>query len=106
DEGFVKRYREGRDPWEQRVVMGQFVPGATRLGFGGAVPGSPVEWRIVGVFRNVSNLEQIGDPGAPQIYLPFAQSPWPQAMAAVRAATSPEALRPSLPPPVPPHPHT
>jgi len=96
DERFVKRYLEGRDPLEQRVVMGQFVPGATRLGFGGAVPGSPVEWRIVGVFRNVSNLEQIGDPGAPQIYLPFAQSPWPQAMAAVRAATSPEALRPSL----------
>jgi len=50
----------------------------------------------VGVFHDVGNLEQFGDPGAPQIYLPFAQSPWPQAMVAVRAATSPEALRPSL----------
>jgi putative ABC transport system permease protein len=96
DERFVKRFLEGRDPLEQRVVMGQFVTGATRSGLGGAVPGPPVEWRIVGVFRNVSNLEQIGDPEAPQIYLPFAQSPWPQAMVAVRAATSPEALRPSL----------
>jgi putative ABC transport system permease protein len=66
------------------------------LGPGSAVPGSPVEWRIVGVFHDVSNLEQFGDPGAPQIYLPFAQSPWPQAMVAVRAATSPGELRPSL----------
>jgi putative ABC transport system permease protein len=80
----------------QRVVMDQFVPGSTGLGFGAVVSGSPAEWRIVGVLRNVSNLEQIGDPGAPQIYVPFAQSPWPQAMVAVRAATSPGALRPSL----------
>jgi len=96
DERFVKRFLEGRDPLGQRVVMDPSVPGATTLGPGAVVPGSPVEWRIVGVFRDVSNLEQIGDPGAPQIYLPFAQSPWPQAMVAVRAATSPEALRPSL----------
>jgi putative ABC transport system permease protein len=96
DERFVKRFLEARDPLAQRVVMGQFVPGATRLGPGGVVPGSPVEWRIVGVFRDVSNLEPFGDPGAPQIYLPFAQSPWPQAMAAVRATTDPEALRQSL----------
>jgi putative ABC transport system permease protein len=96
DERFVNRFLEGKDPLEQRVAMGQFVPGAIRSGLGGAVPGSPVEWRIVGVFRDVSNLEQFGDPGTPQIYLPFAQSPWPQAMVAVRAATSPGALRPSL----------
>jgi len=96
DERFVKRFLEDRDPLGQRVVMDQFVPGSTGLGFGAVVSGSPVEWRIVGVLRNVSNLEQIGDPGAPQIYVPFAQSPWPQAMVAVRAATSPGALRPSL----------
>jgi putative ABC transport system permease protein len=96
DERFVKRFLEDRDPLGQRVVMDQFVPGARGLGFGALVPGSPVEWSIVGVFRNVNNLEQLGNPGAPQIYVPFAQSPWPQAMVAVRAATSPEALRPSL----------
>ena len=33
---------------------------------------------------------------APQIYVPFAQSPWPQAMAAVRVVTDPQALRRSL----------
>ena len=32
----------------------------------------------------------------PQIYVPFAQSPWPQAMAAVRVVTDPQALRRSL----------
>jgi putative ABC transport system permease protein len=84
NERFVKRFLEGRDPLGQGVVMDQFVPG------------SPLEWRIVGVFRDVSNFEQFGDPGAPQIYVPFAQSPRPQAMVAVRAATSPETLRPSL----------
>jgi putative ABC transport system permease protein len=96
DERFVKRFLEGRDLLGEHVVMDQFVPGATRLGPGGAVPGAPVEWRIVGVLHDVSNLDQLGDPGTPQIYLPFAQSPWPQAMVAVRAATNPGALRPSL----------
>jgi putative ABC transport system permease protein len=96
DERFVKRFLEGRDPLGQRVVMNPSVSGATTIGPGAVVPGSPVEWRIVGVLHNISNLEQLGDPGAPQIYLPFAQSPWPQAMVAVRAAASPETLRPSL----------
>jgi len=96
DERFVKRFLEGKDPLGQRVVMDQFVSGSTRLGTGAAVPGSSVEWRIVGMFHDVSDLEQFGDPGAPQIYLPFAQSPSPQAMVAVRAAASPGALRPSL----------
>src|SRR5207244_7199702 len=46
--------------------------------------------------RDISNLEQFGDPAAPQIYVPFAQSPWPQAMVAVRTAGAPESLRNSL----------
>ena len=46
--------------------------------------------------RDVSNLERFGDPRAPQIYVPFAQSPWLQAMVAVRTATDPETLRQSL----------
>jgi putative ABC transport system permease protein len=54
-----------------------------------------VEWHIVGVFHDVSNVEQFGEPKAPQMYVPFAQSPWPQAMVAVRA-TSPELLQSSL----------
>lgn len=96
NERFAELFLEGRDPVGQRVAMDGFVPGTPGLGPGAAVPGPPVEWHIVGVFRDVSNVERFGDPRAPQIYLPFAQSPWPQAMAAVRAATNPEALRQSL----------
>lgn len=96
NERFAKRFLEGRDPLSQRVMMSQFVPGSPRLGFGAGVPGSPVEWHIVGVFRDISNLEQFGDPAAPQICVPFAQSPWSQVMVAVRTATDPEALRKSL----------
>jgi putative ABC transport system permease protein len=58
--------------------------------------GSRVEWHIVGVFRDVSNDEQFGEPKAPEMYVPFAQSPWPQAMVAVRTTTRPELLRSSL----------
>jgi putative ABC transport system permease protein len=93
---FVKRFFEGRDPLSQRVLMNQFGPGAPRLGFGPGAPGSPVEWQIVGVFRDISNLEQFEDPIAPQIYVPFAQSPWLQAMVSVRTASDPETLRRSL----------
>jgi putative ABC transport system permease protein len=96
NERFVKRFLEGRDPLSQSVMMNQFVPGSPRLGYGPGLPGSPVEWRIVGVFRDISNLEQFGDPAAPQICVPFAQSPWLQAMVAVRTAADPEALRKSL----------
>jgi putative ABC transport system permease protein len=96
NERFVKRFLEGRDPLGRRVLMNQFGAGAPRLGYGPGAPGSSVEWQIVGVFHDVSNLEQFGDPTAPQIYVPFAQSPWLQAMVAVRTATDPARLRQSL----------
>ncbi|MPZ19129.1 MAG: FtsX-like permease family protein, partial [Luteitalea sp.] len=94
NERFVERFLEGRDPVGQRVAMDELVPGTP--GFVPGVPGAPVEWHIVGVFRDVSNVARFGDPEAPQIYVPFAQSPWPQAMAAVRSATNPDALRQSV----------
>jgi putative ABC transport system permease protein len=96
NERFVKRFLDGRDPLSQRLAMNEFVPRTAALGFGPGAPGSPAEWHIVGVFRDVSNFERFGDPGTPQIYLPFAQSPWPVAMVAVRTAANPESLRPSL----------
>jgi putative ABC transport system permease protein len=96
NERFVKRFLGGRDPLDQRVLMNQFVPGAPRLGFGPGAPGSAVEWRIVGVFRDISNLEQFDDPIAAQIYVPFAQSPWLQSMVSVRTAADPQKLQRSL----------
>ena len=81
NERFVRLFlseRDGRDPVGQRVVM------------------DDGEWHIVGVFRDVSNVEPFGEPKSPQIYIPFAQSPSPQGMVAVRTTTSPEHLQSSL----------
>lgn len=86
NERFVKLFLDGRDPVGQRVVMDDIVPAS----------GARVEWYIVGVFRDVSNVEQFGEPKAPQMYVPFAQSPGTQALVAVRTTTSPEHLQSSL----------
>lgn len=99
NERFVRLFLEGREPVGQRVVMDGLLPRAagTGLGPGAAAPGDPVEWHIVGVFHDVSNTERFGDTQAPEIYVPFAQSPWPHVTAAIRSATNrPDALRPSV----------
>ncbi len=88
NERFVRLFLDGRDPMGQRVAMEDIVAPTGS--------GSRVEWHIVGVFRDVSNDEQFGEPKAPEMYVPFAQSPWPQAMVAVRTTTRPELLRSSL----------
>lgn len=89
NERFVELFLEGRDPLSQNVIMDGLVPGRR-------APGPPVDWRIVGVVGNVTTIERFGEPKAPQIYVPFAQNPWPQATVAVRVLTDPQALRPSL----------
>jgi putative ABC transport system permease protein len=101
NERFVRLFLDGLDPMGQRVAMDDIVPQTGNRSLAGGNPsglasGSRVEWHIVGVFRDVSNGEQFGEPRAPEIYVPFAQSPWPQAMLAVRATTRPELLRSSL----------
>jgi putative ABC transport system permease protein len=100
NERFVRLFLGGRDPVGQRIAMDNIVSNIGNRVVAGGIPserasGSRVEWHIVGVFHDVSNVEQFGEPKAPQMYVPFAQSPWPQAMVAVRA-TSPELLQSSL----------
>ena len=93
NERFVRLFLDGRDPLGQRVAMDDTSPNWARVKTedpSGPASGSRVEWHIVGVFRDVSNVEQFGEPKAPEMYVPFAQSPWPQAMVAVRTTTSPE----------------
>jgi ABC-type antimicrobial peptide transport system permease subunit len=57
--------------------------------------GPPVEWRIVGVFHNVGNGDARRE-DYPEIYVPFWQSPWPQASVAVRTAGEPNSVTRSI----------
>jgi putative ABC transport system permease protein len=96
NERFVRRFLDGADPLGRRIAMNQLGPGNPRQGYGPGAPGASVEWLIVGVFRDVSNLDQFGDPAAPQICVPFAQSPSLQAVLAVRTVADPATLQRSL----------
>jgi putative ABC transport system permease protein len=88
NETFVKRYLAGADPLTQRILVEQLIPGVTKLG-------PPIEWQIVGVFRNIHN-GGIRSDGFPEIDVPFAQSPWPQASMAVRTTSDPAEMSKSI----------
>ena len=88
NETFVDRYLKGVDPLTQRVLVEQLIPGVTKLG-------PPIEWQIVGVFRNIHN-GGIRSDGFPEIDVPFAQSPWPQASMAVRTTSDPAEMTKSI----------
>jgi putative ABC transport system permease protein len=87
NETLVKKYFSDVDPLSQRLVVEDLIPGVTKLG-------PPVEWQIVGVFRNVRN--GIRNDGFPEIDVPFYQSPWPQVGMAVRTTGDPVAMSRSL----------
>jgi putative ABC transport system permease protein len=87
NENFAKRFLAGTDPLSQRILVPQLIPGVTKLG-------DPIAWQIVGVYRDVRNGGLQGN--FPEIDVPFAQSPWPQARIAVRAAVEPEGLSQSI----------
>jgi putative ABC transport system permease protein len=84
NETFVKRHLTGADPLSQRIVIAQIVPGMAKLG-------PPVEWRIVGVYRDIRNGGPRDDV-FPEIDVPLSQSPWPGVDFAVRTAAAPGAL--------------
>jgi putative ABC transport system permease protein len=84
DEDFVKRFLKDVDPLEQRILVEEIIPGVTKLG-------PPIEWQIVGVFHTVQYGGRPND-GFAVMYVPFWQSPWPQAGIAVRTAGDPAAM--------------
>jgi len=88
NETFVNRYLKGVDPLTQRILVEQLIPGVPKLG-------PAVEWQIVGVFRNIHN-GGIRSDGFPEIDVPFAQSPWPQAQMAVRTTSDPGEMTKSI----------
>jgi putative ABC transport system permease protein len=88
NQAFVKKYLADVDPLAQRIVVEQLIPGVTKLG-----PG--IEWQILGVYRDVKNRGPQRD-GFPEIDVPFAQSPWPGALLAVRTTVPPDGVRKSI----------
>ncbi len=88
NEKFVKQFLPGLDPLTQTVLIDQLIPGASK--FGPQIP-----WQIVGVYKDVHNGSRRRD-GFPEIDVPFAQSPWPAADVAVRAALDPAILARSI----------
>jgi putative ABC transport system permease protein len=85
---FVNQYLKNVDPLTQRIVVEQLIAGETRLG-------PPLEWQIVGVYGDVRNAGPRNE-GFPEIDVPFAQSPWPGTVVAVRTAGDPLALTQTL----------
>jgi len=88
NESFAKKYFSGVDPLQQRVLIEQLSSGVLKLG-------PAIEWRVVGVYRDVRNRGVVDDV-VPEIDLPFSQNPWPQAGIAVRTTTDPETLNKSI----------
>lgn len=87
DERFVQKHLKNVDPLRQRVMVEELVPGVTKLG-------AAVAWQIVGVFHSVQYGDRPND--FPIMYVPFAQSPWPQAQLAVRTSGDPEKMTKSI----------
>ncbi|HEU4434443.1 MAG TPA: ABC transporter permease [Pyrinomonadaceae bacterium] len=86
NEQFVKQYLPGVDPLTQRILAPVFVPGRPR--------GNPVEWQIVGVFHNVRGAGARED--VPEMDVPFAQMPRPQASLTIRTQGDSEAVMKSI----------
>ncbi len=81
NENLANRYFPGVDPLTQRLSVAQLIPGSMQIG-------PEVEWQIVGVFHNVRNGQGFRE-DYPEIYVPFSQSPWPQASVGVRTTGDP-----------------
>jgi predicted permease len=88
NQAFVKKFLAGVDPLTQTILVEQIVPGVTKLG-------PPIPWQIVGVYHDVRNGGPRDD-GFPEIDVPFAQSPEPQAAIGVRATVDPATLTRSI----------
>ncbi|HKR20944.1 MAG TPA: ABC transporter permease, partial [Pyrinomonadaceae bacterium] len=86
NEQFVKRYFNGLDPLTQKIAIPEMIPGQPR--------GKPLEWQIVGVFHNLRGAGFRED--NPEINVPFAQSPWPQAAMAIKTEGDPKAMLKSI----------
>lgn len=88
NESFANKYLSNVDPLTQRIVVEQLVPGAS-------TPGRPIEWQVVGIYRDVRN-GGVRSEGFPEINVPFWQSPWPNVAIEVRTAGDPAGMANSV----------
>jgi predicted permease len=88
NETFVRKYLPGVDPLTQRLLVAQMTPGVAKFG-------TAIEWRIVGIYHDVPD-RGLREEILPEMLVPFAQSPWPQAGIAVRSRIEPETLTKSV----------
>jgi putative ABC transport system permease protein len=89
NEKLAASFFKGRDPLSQSVLVSQISPDIRQLP-------PAVEWRVVGVFRNIENGREFGGEKMAEILAPFAQYPWPVPALAVRTAGDPEHMRKSI----------
>ena len=88
NENLVNRYFSDVDPLTQRIAIAELIPGSMKIG-------QSIEWQIVGVFHNVRSGKALRE-DYPEIYVPFWQSPWPQASLAVRTTGDPQSIAQSI----------
>jgi putative ABC transport system permease protein len=88
NETFVKRVFGDTDPLTQRLELGRIVPGANQ-------PGAPQVWQIVGVVAD-SRSGGVKNDIAPEVHLPFDQSPFPRVRMTVRSENDLTALQKSI----------
>jgi predicted permease len=84
---FADKYFAGKDPLQQRINVEELIPGVTKLG-------PYITWQIVGVFNNVRAGGFRDD--FPQIFIPFAQIPWPSANIGVHTTGDPATMLHSI----------
>jgi len=88
NEAFVSRYLKGKDPLAESISIDELIPGQAKVG-------APVDWRIIGVVKDVKNGNLRRD-ARPEVDVPFAQSNWPSVRVTLRSASDPNALRNAL----------
>jgi putative ABC transport system permease protein len=86
NETFVQMYLGNKDPLQQRVSI-------QRIGL--STMGAPVEWSIVGVYRDVRN-RSVRERSRPEVDVPFWQNPLPYVSISVRTNGDPAAMANSV----------
>ena len=87
NQDFVHKYLKGKDPFRQRVMVEELIPGVTKLG-------GYIGWQIIGTYHNVHTADQRDE--NPEMLIPFYQIPWPQAGFAVRTSENPASMLNSI----------